>query len=278
MINNEKKSSLALTAPVGWDVISFEDNEYVMCQHSGERMIFAKVRLVPYSGSEEDLRGVFYNRISSTAIIVDFRHYDFIYENIKWIADSYVCENSSEKYRSLYYAVLDNCYLVIEMMTASNQSVLRFTNEAKSLIHSVDYSSINQINRVRVDEKIFKVKTPSSFRFSSSSTEDTLVFFGETGYLLVNVIKEKQSLLDFVNESIENTIDGIDLTISVSEHELEGDWEVVQYEIVSDKVVAGTGTYFKQEAAGQSIVSYLYENGRSTINPRNLLDFVEEAS
>lgn len=276
MENTSSKSSLILVAPVDWEVVSFEDNEYILCSRSGAYRISAKVRLVPYSGSEGALRGVFYNRINSTATVIDFRNYDFIHENVKWIVDSYVCADTSEVYRSLYYAVLDDCYLVVEMMANSQRSALCFTSEAKRLMTSIDYGAINRLNKMKVGERVFSVKTPNSFRYSSLSTNEKLMYLGENGYLLVNHLSGDTNLAEYVAYNLDNTIAGVDLTVSVVKEEVTGTDELVQYEILRSNRVVGSGTYYKQLVNNYPIVSYLYENGSPVIEPKGLLEIVEE--
>lgn len=280
-MEKEQKSALTLVPPVGWELLDSSANECVLCTKNGVHMITARIRLVPYSDSEDVLHDIFYRRIKSIATVIDFRSYSFLYDNIKWIVDSYVCEGVEERYHSLYYALLDHCYLVIELLTASNQSVLCFTGEAKRLMHAVDYSVINRTNRVKVGDEVFRLQTPSTFRFSRYSTDKTLLFLGENGYLLVNTCEGADSLEDFVKRSIDATNDGLDVRIEITASQMSDNWESLNYQIVEHKLdydlVTGTAVYFKQVIDGVDIVSFLYENGASlSINPKGWLEFEKE--
>ena len=261
MENTSSKSSLILVAPVDWEVVSFEDNEYILCSRSGAYRISAKVRLVPYSGSEGALRGVFYNRINSTATVIDFRNYDFIHENVKWIVDSYVCADTSEVYRSLYYAVLDDCYLVVEMMEGEmlsqtfqkwtkKQTIEFYANLLKS-IHSLDINNFPfnhdldyRLNKIVVSEaktqyfeRELKGKDPQEMydfiQKNKHFEKDLVVCHGDVcfpNFMMKN--DELAALIDVSGAGIEDRY----LDIAIALRTLRYNFEMIQDNLTNEDI------------------------------------------
>lgn len=271
-------SNLKLMLPLGWEKLSSADEEVVLCTMGGSKMICAKVRLATFCGDLADLHVHFKERVSSDALIVDESRSSFIFRNAAWAFDSYVCVDTAEKYRSYCYAVIDNMCLVFELMTDDDQSVLMFPNEVKRLISSVDYSVISSSNCIVVGGGVLRVKTPSLYRYSSSSSDSLVLFLGENGYVFVNIeVKPESSLETLVTTQIEEASIGINRCNAV--FDLSGcsngvEWS--RYRIMSGNRIVGTGTYFRQATDYGDVVSFLYENGSNFKDVTNFLEFKSE--
>lgn len=260
--------------PVGWKAVSDTGNEIVLAFAGRDSSIYAKVRLVDYAGNAEEVEKEM-QRKAAALDAVDSEHGSFLFHHIKWNADYYVCDGS-DRFRAFFYAVLDGCYLIFEMVTESTVMRTIFCSEVKRLILSVDYSMIVHDNRFEVNSKVFRLETPQSFRFSALSTEDRLFFWAETKYLVVNVGKDIGSLADYVEGLISNNyLGGMNSNIKidrVGKGTGSGTcW--VRYRVESQEECIGMGTYFVNEVQGERIISYLFEHGSGETDVSTLLKF-----
>ena len=261
-----------LKLPVGWERVSSTENEMVLVFPGRDSSIYAKVRLVDFIGNAKEIEEEM-KRKAAILDAIDSWHASFLYNHIKWNADYYVCDGD-DRFRAFFYAVLDGCYLIFEMVT--NSTVMRtvFCHEVKRLILFVDYSVIEHDNQFELNSKLFRLKTPSSFRFSTLSTENRLFFLGEAKYLVVNIEIGASSLAGHVEGLIScNYLGTVGSTLEIDGIGENKGVSWAKYRVMDSGDCIGAGTYLMQEAQGERIISYLFERGSSTTDISSLLEF-----
>jgi len=258
--------------PVGWVKVSKKDNGCLLCMNGHNSFIHARVRMADYAGDTEDLK----ESVAGMALgyrPIDSESGSFLFSNISWNADYYVCA-SNEKYRAYFYAVLEGCCIIFEMVTADGLLKTQFFPEVKRLMLAVDFTGLKKDNRFRFNGKVYNLVTPPTFHFNRLSTDERLIFFNSSGYLFVNVGGLPVGLVDFVESEVSHNYlgtAGFEMCIECAGG--SGGVEWVRYRVSGPVGCLGYGTYFSQTVDGGTIVSYLYEKQVPGIKVTTLLRF-----
>jgi hypothetical protein len=234
-----------------------------------------KARLVPFFGDRRDLHKVFRDRVQSDATVLKYCKANQVLND--WLCDSYVCTDTRDVYRSFYYRLLDKFYVVIEMLTDDNRASAKFRSLVPGLIDSLDYSLIDERSELRVGEGSVLLQTPSTFRYSSTSTADRLVFLGECKYLFVGISVGEKSLLELVQGYVRDANGGLsECKVQFDASDENENFEWARYTATDRKEMLNYGTYFRQKLeTGDWVTSFLLEIGSVTTDVEKLLEFQE---
>lgn len=263
--------------PAGWEVLAVKDDEQVLTMLGGNKIIYAKVCLVHDSVDRKSLHEKFKSCVSKVAVIVSESSNSFVFNHLRWYAYSFVT-GGQEKYRSYYYAYLGEYYVAVEFVTGNPQSVLLFVSEAKRLIKAIDYSALNRNNRLVVNGSVYSVSVPAEYNFSRASTDDSLVFLGETGYAVVNVAMDSgDSLEQYVSRyAALCDICVMDCIVEKAGAGADSGGEWFAYQVRCGGNIVGTCTYSRRFFGEDSIVLFLYEKGLSSLETHKLFSFERE--
>ena len=93
---------LKMACPAGWELLVSEDNGQVLSMLGGSRIIYARVSFFDCA-DRETLHSTFKSKACSATTIVSESTNTFVFNHLRWYADSYVT-SGEEKYQSFYYA------------------------------------------------------------------------------------------------------------------------------------------------------------------------------
>lgn len=257
--------------PVGWSSISKSDREMLICS-TGKSRLLSKISLEDFFGDVKGLQEQIALEIREIDVL-DSEHGDFIQNNVRWFVDYCVTKSENEKYVAFFYALLDKCYVLIEMHTSGEVARTRFFPEAKRLICSIDLSAIEHENKLQLGEHTLSVSTPEGFSFSQLSTENQLVFFGDEAYLIVGV-RVVGSLAGWVRAVVASNrlgLSGGSVKVSGEGNERGVEWASYRFYSEDARECLGKGTYFRTCAGGEQISSFLFERGQNEIGVQELL-------
>ncbi len=259
---------LIVKVPENWVEVFSAKNEKVLNLFSKERLVIARICRLKFFEGVNGLRHTIENKVlRNGATIMDSVHRKFVHRGCSWYKDTFTCFGNDRKYWYFYYTILDNDCIMLKMSTNNEFSVLQFQEEAIRLIDGIDYSSIFSVNIIVCGNREYRVKTPPGYRLSMSSTDDHLLFLGDSGYVLVNV-QVNGGLLELVQDLEEDAALCID-SCEVSFCDVEEN--IVRYLIYSGEGkwhFTATGTYCQLE---NGIVSYIYQRGSEFPEVSNLL-------
>ena len=266
---------LKMACPAGWELLVSEDNGQVLSMLGGSRIIYARVSFFDCA-DRETLHSTFKSKACSATTIVSESTNTFVFNHLRWYADSYVT-SGEEKYQSFYYACLGKQFVTIALVTGSPQSVLLFFTEAKRLIKAIDCSAMSQDNRFLVNGSVYSASAPAAYNLSRASTDDRLVFVGEKGYAIVNVELPEEPLrlrIDHCVMLCDICVAGCKVVKAGAG--IDGGREWAAYNVECQGEVVGTCIYvrvfFKEDILGL----FLYERGSSSLEMYKLFQLDRE--
>lgn len=248
-----------------WSILSEVDSEIVVNRENDEAIV--RARTAPFIGSVQDLKSEFTNRIKSDSIILNARNDAIDCNGELWFVMSFVCTNS-EKYRYFFYRIYDRCYTVIEMMSNIDTTAVKFVDWAKELISLMEIQNCQVWNPIEINGEHLEVRTPSTFRFSTNSTKDRLIFLGENKYLVVNVSTEEfTTLKDMVHSKI---LVRSEPNVIFDAEYYTPEFELCRYRVEGEDCNTYC-TYFRKVYDSVEIIAFLYEAGECKTDVESLL-------
>ena len=261
-----------MDSTANWFVISKEDNELILGNKLFDDQTVTKVRIVPFLGTISDLHRIFYERTSlTTEILQSYKSINFIDE---WINDTFICKSDKCKFHDYFFQLMQKSFTVVEICSNCAATMALLPTEIKVLIHSLHFEELDETSIISVNNKLLQIEPPSTFRLSELSGFSELVFIGEESYLCVNIDIDTTDFVGIVKQRIS------DFNQMHSDRELRVfldtyDDNSVRYYTENSEGYRNYGTYFVNKVNDITVMSFLLEAGRSSLDCSTLLQFKE---
>ena len=194
--------NILIQHPIGWTSFKKEGDGQVSTLYIGDGSIELKIWLMSFTGTKVELQKMLKAKVENNFQVTTENNGYFIHEHVQWYADSYVVK-AEKKYQSYFYTIIDNCSLVIRLMTKSSRLVLNFVQEVREIINLIDYSLLVTEHVFEKENNVYVVETPNNYRFDDKSSKSVATFISDTGYFVVNPNSRFSSLEELASNIVD---------------------------------------------------------------------------